>query len=66
MKNIYVRKFLTKSQKTKNTTKRVLTDEEKLEFVKISVSWISSKDIMDCFILNFGYEALLPWPQVEA
>ena len=64
MKNIYVRKFLTKSQKTKNTTKRVLTDEEKLEFVKISVSWISS-NMNTCFILNFGYEASLPWPQVE-
>ena len=43
-----------------------LTDEEKLEFVSKSVSWIQGKDIMDsCFILNFGYEAALPWPQVS-
>ena len=43
-----------------------LTDEEKLEFVSKSVSWIQGKDIMDsCFILNFGYEASLPWPQVS-
>ena len=43
-----------------------LTDEEKLEFVSNSVSWIQGKDIMDsCFILNFGYEASLPWPQVS-
>ena len=29
------------------------------------MSWISSNDIMEtCFILNFGYEAPLPWPQV--
>ena len=43
----------------------VLHDEEKLEFVKTSVSWIEGRDIMDaCFALNFGYEAPLPWPQV--
>ena len=57
---------MTKSQKPNNTLRRVLTTEEKLEFVKTSVSWISSQDIMDtCFILNFGYEAPLPWPQVN-
>ena len=44
---------------------RVLLDAEKLDFVKKSVSWIEGKDILDtCFILNFGYEAPLPWPQV--
>ena len=59
------RKFLTKTQNPKNTLQRLLTNDEKLEFVKTSVSWISGKDIMDtCFILNFGYEAPLPWPQV--
>ena len=37
-----------------------------MEFVKTSVSWISGKDIMDtCFVLNYGYEAPLPWPQVS-
>ena len=60
------RKFLTKTQNPKNTLQRLLTNDEKLEFVKTSVTWISSKDIMDtCFILNFGYEAPLPWPQVN-
>ena len=60
------RKLLTKTQKLNDTLKEeVLSVGEKLEFVKTSVSWISSKDIMDtCFILNFGYEAPLPWPQV--
>ena len=44
---------------------RVLPDTEKLEFVRKSVSWIQGRDIMDtCFILNFGYEAPLPLPQV--
>ena len=44
---------------------RVLTETEKQEFVSKSVSWIQGQDIMDtCFILNFGYEAPLPWPQV--
>ena len=58
--------FLTKNHKTKNTLRRFLTDDEKLEFVKTSVSWISGKDIMDtCFVLNYGYEAPLPWPQVS-
>ena len=39
--------------------------QDKMEFVKAAVSWISGMDIMDnCFILNFGYEAPLPWPQV--
>ena len=44
---------------------RVLLDAEKLDFVRKLVSWIEGKDILDtCFILNFGYEAPLPWPQV--
>ena len=44
---------------------RVLLDTEKLDFVRKSVSWIEGKDILDtCFILNFGYEAPLLWPQV--
>ena len=43
----------------------ILSDEEKLKFVNTSGSWIEGKDIMDtCFLLNFGYEAPLPWPQV--
>ena len=42
-----------------------LSDAEKFEFLKTSVSWIEGKDIMDtCFVLNFGYKAPLPWPQV--
>ena len=59
-------KVLTKSQPVNNSRRKwVLTNEEKLEFVKTSVSWISSKDKRDsCFILNFGYKASLPWPQV--
>ena len=45
---------------------KALTDAEKLEFVSKSASWIQGKDIIDsCFILNFGYEASLPWPQVH-
>ena len=44
---------------------RALLDTEKLDFVRKSVSWIEGKDILDtCFILNFGFEAPLPWPQV--
>ena len=44
---------------------RVLPEEEKLEFVKTSVSWIEGRNTMDaCFILNYGYEAPLFWPQV--
>ena len=45
---------------------RALTEAEKLEFVSKSVSWIQGKDNMEsCFILNFGFEAALPWPQVN-
>ena len=45
---------------------KVLSTEEKLKFVRTSVSWIQGKDTMDtCFILNYGYEAPLPWPQVK-
>ena len=45
--------------------RRDLPVEEKMEFVKKSVSWISSNNIMDsCFVLNYGYEFPLPWPQV--
>ena len=44
-----------------------ITDAEKLEFLSKSVSWIEGRDIMDsCFLLNFGYKASLPWPQVKA
>ena len=58
------RTFLFKNQN--NTVMRVLPDEEKLDFVRTSVFWISNNDIMDtCFILNYGYEAPLPWPQVS-
>ena len=43
-----------------------MSNEEKIEFVKTSVSWISSKDKIDsCFVINFGYKAPLPWPQVN-
>ncbi len=45
---------------------RFLPEAEKMEFVSKSVSWIQGQDIMDtCFVLNFGYAAALPWPQVE-
>ena len=63
-KNIFIndRKILT-NQKHPSSA---LTGDEKLTFVITAVSWISGKDIMDtCFILNFGYEAPLPWPQVN-
>ena len=54
----------------------VLSEKRKLDFVRKSVSWIQEgqtnsisfikkKDIMDtCFVLNFGYEDPVPWPQV--
>ena len=59
------RKFLKKEENLSNKKMRVLLDTEKLEFVSTTVSWIQGQDIMDgCFILNFGYEAPLPWPQV--
>ena len=49
-----------------NTRRRVITTREKLKFIKTLVSWIRSKDILNsCFILNYGYEAPLPWPQVN-
>ena len=54
--------FLIQFSNAKNYS---LRDTEKLEFVSKSVSWIQGRDIIDsCFILNFGYEAPLPWPQV--
>ena len=63
------RKFLDNGAKTVSTSssRTVLTENEKFDFVKTSVSWIEGKDIMDtCFVLNFGYEAPLPWPQVSS
>ena len=36
-----------------------------MEFVSKSVHWINGQDIMDtCLVLNYGYKAPLPWPQV--
>ena len=44
-----------------------MPEKEKMEFVRAAVTWISGMDIMDnCFVLNFGYEAPLPWPQVNS
>ena len=65
-KNCYIyRKFLKTKQLSNNSLMRVLPEAEKVEFVKTSVSWIQGQDIMDhCFVLNFGYKAALPWPQV--
>ena len=64
--NFFVaRKFLRTNNPSKKPSIRVLPETEKLEFLKTSVFWIEGKDIMDtCFVLNFGYEAPLPWPQV--
>ena len=48
------------------TFRRVLIDKEKFEFVKTFASWIEKRDIIDnCFVLNFGYVAPFPWPQVD-
>ena len=50
----------------KSLTSRVLPDAEKIEFVSKSVAWIQGHGTMDaCFVLNYGYEAPLPWPQVR-
>ena len=56
--------FENEYQETKNNSKRILPDEDKLDFLKASLFWIERKDIMGCLLLNFGYEAPLPWPQV--
>ena len=62
--NIF-RKFLKTEKNLTNNKMRVLPVTEKLEFVSKSVSWTQGYDILDtCFILNFGYKAPLPWPQV--
>ena len=53
------RKFTFKSQ-------RVSRSAKEFEFVKASVSWIGAKNMENCFILNFGYEAPLPWPEVHS
>ena len=48
-----------------DSTRTVLTEDEKFVFVKTSVSLIEGEDIMNkCFVLNFGYNAPVPWPQV--
>ena len=60
------RKFLMTNNLSKKPSMRILPEAEKLEFLKTSVSWIESKDIMDtCFVLNFGYPFPLPLPQVQ-
>ena len=55
---------MNRGQESKNSKRRVLPEDEKLEFVRTSVSFIEGKEIMDCFVLNFGYDKSLPWPQV--
>ena len=40
------------------------SDEEKIGICKNSL-WIQGEDTMDsCFIINFGFDPPLPWPQV--
>ena len=43
-----------------------LSEDEKLNFMNKTVSWIQlTENIIDsCFVLNFGYSQPLPWPQV--
>ena len=51
---------------SRDSSRIILTEDEKFDFVKTSVSWIEGEDIMDkCFVLNFGYNAPVPWPQVD-
>ena len=51
--------------RTNNTSRQLLSDEEKLDFVKTAASWIGGRDILNsCFTIHFGYDAPLPWPQV--
>ena len=41
---------------------KALSIEEKLAFVKDTVSGQGNMDA--CFVLNYGFEEQLPWPQV--
>ena len=62
---LIARQFFMTKDLSKKPMMRVLPEAEKLEFLKTLVSWIEGRDIMDtCFVLNFGYEAPSPWPQV--
>ena len=64
----FARKFFNyRGHESKNPKRRVLPEDEKLDFVRTSVSFIEGTDVMDsCLILNFGYEKSLPWPQVSS
>ena len=65
LNSFVARKFLKSKNLTEKLSMRVMPELEKLDFLKTSVSWIEGKDIIDtCFVLNFGYEFPLPWPQV--
>ena len=36
-----------------------------MDFISKTVDWINGQDVMDtCFVINYGYEAPLPWSQV--
>ena len=61
-----VRKFLKTEELSNNSLMRVLSIEEKFEFIRTTVSWIEGKDIIaTCFVLNFGHDDPIPWPQVK-
>ena len=42
---------------------KALSIEEKIAFVKDTVSGQGNMDA--CFVLNYGFEEQLPWPQVR-
>ena len=42
---------------------KALSNKEKVAFVKRIVS--GQGNMESCFVLNFGYEEQLPWPQVR-
>ena len=59
----FARKFLQTKTHSNMPMKRVLSDP--MEFIRKSVHWIQGHDTIDtCFVLNYGYDAPLPWPQV--
>ena len=54
------------SELSRIPSKKTLTNKEQFLFIKKTFSWIHGHDIIDtCIVQNFGFEAPIPWPQVD-
>ena len=66
VKSIFTKQNCRETYRPRNQKKseKALSREEKVAFVKQFVS--AQGEMEACFVLNFGFDGQLPWPQVQS